>query len=172
MDLNNPTDGQTLVYDEETGKWRNGAGGGGTDAVLSDDLTTAISVGGIDSGVTYEKDTPLETLFRDLLEPTLYPTFTNPSASLTYGANQYYAVGSKVSALTATVGFSRGAITPAYGTSGYRAGVATKYEISTSGADTEHSDSSTASGSFSMPELTRSTKGNIVVTGKVSYAEG
>lgn len=172
VDLSNPTDGQALVYDEETGKWKNGAGGGGTDAVLSDDLTTAISVGGIDSGVTYEKDTPLETLFRDLLEPTLYPTLTNPSASLTYGASTYYAVGATVAQMAATVALNRGSINPAYSTSGYRAGAATKYEISTSGADTEHSDSSTASGAFTMSTLTRSTKGNIVVTGKVSYAAG
>jgi hypothetical protein len=172
VELDEPTNGQTLVFNEETGKWENGEGGGGTSAELSDDLTTAISVGGIDSGVTYEKGTPLESLFRDLLEPTLFPSFTNPSASLSYSVDTYYAVGSTVAAKQATVSLNRGSINPAYGTSGYRSGAATKYEISTSGADTEHSDSSTASGAFSIPTLTRSTKGNIVVTGKVTYAEG
>ena len=147
-------------------------GGGGGDAVLSDDLTTAISVGGISSGVTYEAGTPLEDLWRDLLEPTLYPSFTAPSASITYGANTYYAVGATVSALSATVTLNRGAINPAYGTSGKRAGEATQYAIQTTGADTEYSDTSASSGSFNVPALTRATKGTIKVKGTVSYAQG
>lgn len=149
------------------------AGGGGGDAVLSDDLTTAISVGGIDSGVTYEAGTPLETLLRDLLEPTLFPTLTNPSASITYNSSQYYEVKSSVSAMQATVALNRGSINPQYtAESSYRSGEATGYAIATSGADTEYSDSSESSGVFSVPALTRSTKGNIVVTGTASYAQG
>lgn len=148
-------------------------GGGGGDAVLSDDLTTAISVGGIDSGVTYEAGTPLETLLRDLLEPTLFPTLTNPSASITYNSSQYYEVKSSVSAMQATVALNRGSINPQYtAESSYRSGEATGYAIATSGADTEYSDSSENSGVFSVPALTRSTKGNIVVTGTASYAQG
>lgn len=172
VEIEEPTDGQVLKYDAETEKWVNGTGGGGGSAELSEDLTTAISVGGIDSGVTYEKNTPLETLFRDLLEPTLFPSFTNPSVSLTYSASQYYEVKSSVSALQATVALNRGSINPAYGTSGYRAGAATGFAIATSGADTEYSSSSESSGVFNVPALTRSTKGNIVVTGTASYAQG
>lgn len=148
------------------------SGGGGGSAELEDDLTTAISVGGIASGTTYEAGTPLEDLFRDMLEPTLYPSFTAPSAGLSYGASQYYGVGDTVNAMTATVSLNRGSINPAYGTSGYRSGTATGYSIATNGAATEYSDSSTSSGAFSVPALTRTTKGNIVVTGTVSYAEG
>lgn len=162
-----------ITYDDDTtedaGKLP--GGGGGESAELQDDLTTAISVGGIASGVTYEAGTPLETLWRDLLEPTLYPSFTAPSAAISYGANQYYAVGATVTAMAATVSLNRGSITPAYGTSGKRSGEATGYSISTSGADTEYSNSG-ASGAFNIPALTRSTKGNIVVTGTASYAEG
>ena len=147
-------------------------GGGGGDAVLSDDLVTAISVGGIDSGVTYEAGTPLETLLRDLLEPTLYPSFTAPSASISYSASTYYAVGATVPTMSATVSLNRGAINPAYGTSGKRAGEATNYSIQTTGADTEYSETSASSGSFNVPALTRSTKGTIKVKGTVSYAQG
>lgn len=172
VDLTGATDGNALVYDAETEKWIPGQGGGGADAELSDDLTTAISVGGIASGVTYEAGTPLESLWRDLLEPTLYPTFTAPSASLTYGASTYYAVGATVTAMTATLALNRGSINPAYGTSGKRSGEATNYAVSTSGADTEYSDSSESSGTFNVSALTRSTKGNIVLTGTVSYAQG
>lgn len=145
--------------------------GGGNGAELQDDLTTAISVGGIASGVTYEAGTPLEDLWRDLLEPTLYPTFTAPSATITYSANTYYAVGGTVAAATATVGLSRGSISPAYGTSGKRAGAATGYAVQTTGADTEYSDSGSTS-AFSVPALTRATKGTIVVTGTANYAAG
>lgn len=147
-------------------------GGGGGSAELSDDLTTAISVGGIDSGVTYEAGTPLETIIRDLLEPTLYPSFTNPSASLSYSADTYYAVGATVGSKSGIVSLNRGTINPSYGTSGKRSGVATGYAISTSGADTEFSDTSESSGSFTVPALTRAQKGSIVITGSVSYAQG
>ena len=107
-----------------------------------------------------------------MLEPTLFPTLTNPSASITYNSSQYYEVKSTVNAMQGTVALNRGSINPKYGTSGYRAGVATGYAIATSGADTEYSDSSENSGVFSVPALTRSTKGNIVVTGTASYAQG
>lgn len=162
-----------VTYDDDTTE---DAGvlpsGGGGNAELQDDLTTAISVGGIASGTTYEAGTPLEDLFRDMLEPTLYPSFTAPSAGLSYGASAYYAVGDLVNAMTATVSLNRGSINPAYGTSGYRSGAATGYSIATNGAATEYSDSSTSSGTFSVPALTRTTKGNIVVTATASYAEG
>jgi hypothetical protein len=74
--------------------------------------------------------------------------------------------------MAATVALNRGSISPAYGTSGKRSGEATGFAIATSGADTEYSDSDASSGSFTVPALTRSTKGNIVVTGTASYAEG
>lgn len=171
VELEDVADGDVLKYDATKKKFINGEGGGGGSAVLTDDLTSAITVGGISAGTQYEKDTPLEDVLRDMLEPTLYPTLTNPSASLSYNSSSYYAVGSSVSATTANVTLNRGSINPAYGTSGYRSGVATGYTVSTSGADTEFSQSNTT-GSFSVPALTRSTKGSIVISGQASYAQG
>ena len=107
-----------------------------------------------------------------MLEPTLYPTYTAPSASLSYGANQYYAVGANVSALTATLSYDAGAITLNGTKQNDRGGAATNYAIATTGATTEYSDSSGSSGSFNVPALTRATKGTIVLTGTVSFAEG
>lgn len=144
-------------------------GGSGS---LTKAITAAIDVGGISAGSTYSVGTDVEDILSDLLEPTLYPTFTAPSAGLTYSASQYYAVGGTVNALAANVTLNRGTITPAYGTSGYRSGATTGYSIATVGADTEFSDSSENSGSFSVPALTRATKGTIVVTGTVNYAAG
>jgi hypothetical protein len=164
------SDGEaTPTYSWEQKNVQPGSSGGGS---TTKSITAAIEVGGISAGTNYPIDTPIENIISDLLEPTLYPTLTNPSASITYSASTYYAVGSNVAALTATLALNRGSINPSYGTSGYRSGAATNYAIATSGADTEYSDSSENSGTFSVPTLTRATKGNIVVTGTVSYAAG
>lgn len=145
----------------------NGSSGG-----LGKNITAAIDVGGIDAGDTFAQGISYDDMWDALLNPTLYPTFTNPSVNLSYSADAYYEVKSTISAKTAIASLNRGSITPAYGTSGYRSGEASNYAIATSGADTEYSDSSASSGTFSVPALTRSTKGNIVLTATVSYAAG
>ena len=103
--------------------------GGGDGAKLSADLTAAITVGGIDQGTTYEKGTKLENLFKDLLAPTLYPTLTAPSATLSASpSTKLFEVGA-TQAVTFSVTFNRGSISPAYGTSGYRSGAAESYTL-------------------------------------------
>ena len=103
-------------------------GGGGGSSVLEDDLTTSVAVGGIKSGTNYEAGTPLETLFRDMLNPVAYPTLTNPSASLSATGAKLLETGATLDT-TFTIAFNRGSINPAYGTSGYRSGVATSYTL-------------------------------------------
>lgn len=147
-------------------------GGGSGSGSLGRAITAAIDVGGIDTGDTFAQGTSYDDMWDALLNPTLYPSFTAPSASLSYSADTYYEVKSTISAKTASESLNRGSISPAYGTSGYRSGAATGYAIATSGADTEYSDSSASSGTFSIPALTRSSKGNIVLTATVSYAAG
>ena len=116
-----------ITYDdgttEDAGKITVSGGGGGS---LEDDLTTSVAVGGISSGTTYEEGTPLETLFRDMLNPTAYPTLTNPSATLSATGAKLLETGGSLST-TFTIAFNRGSINPAYGTSGYRSGVASSY---------------------------------------------
>ena len=146
--------------------------GGSGSGSLQKAITAAIDVGGIDAGDEFAVGTSYDDMWDALLNPTLYPTFVDPSASLSYSADTYYEVKSTIPAKTASESLNRGSISPAYGTSGYRSGAATNYAIATSGADTEYSDSSTSSGTFSVPALTRSTKGNIVLTATVSYAAG
>ena len=161
-------DPATYSWEQKNVQPGGGSGGGSTTRAI----TAAIDVGGIDAGTSYPVNTPLEDIISNLLEPTLYPTLTAPSATLTYGAGQYYAVGATVTAMSATVALNRGSINPAYSTSGFRSGTATGFAIATTGADTEYTDSSESSGSFSVPALTRATKGTIVVTGTASYAAG
>lgn len=108
-----------------SGAWKEASGGS---AELSDDLTAAVTVGGITAGDQYTQGTSLETVIRDMLEPTLYPTFTAPSASMTATGAKLLEIGATL-ATTMTVTFNRGSINPAYGTDGYRAGAATGYHM-------------------------------------------
>jgi hypothetical protein len=93
---------------------------------LEADLVTSVTVGGITSGTTLEAGTTFEQIFRDMMNPTAYPTLTNPSASLSATGAKLLEVGATLNT-TFTITFSRGSINPAYGTSGYRSGVATGY---------------------------------------------
>ena len=139
---------------------------------LRTSITASINVGGIEAGNTFSAGTSYDDMFNALLNPALYPTLTDPSTSLSYSVDTYHEVGSTIAATTATVTFNRGSINPDYGTSGYRSGDATNYALATSGADTEYSSSSASSGTFNVSALTRTTKGNIVLTATVSYAAG
>jgi len=157
--------------DETLGKWRELQTGGSGSGSLQKAITAAIEVGGIEVGDNFAVGTSYDDMWDALLNPTLFPTFTAPSASLSYSADTYYEVGTSVAATPGMVALNRGSISPAYGTSGYRSGEATGYALASSGADTEYSDSNTT-GLFSVSALTRSTKGNIVLTATASYAAG
>ena len=96
--------------------------------ILVQDLLTSVQIGGVDSGITYDKGTLLEQIFRDMLSPLLYPTLTNPSLVLQPGGTTLLEKGaSRMETITAV--FNRGSITPAYGTSGYRSGEVQSYRL-------------------------------------------
>lgn len=141
----------------------NGGGGGSSDdsgnAVLSSELVSTKEVGGIASGRTFAEGTTLETVIRSMLSPVLYPTLTNPSATLTTSAARLMEVGTTAN-VTLTASFNRGAITPKYSTSGQRAGAATGYILN--GGEEQHSHT------FSV-EVSETNKSFTVV---VNYAEG
>lgn len=144
------------------------AGGGGGSAELTSDMTTAIKVGGIESGTQYAEGTSLETILRDMLEPTLYPTLTAPSATLAATGAKLLEKGATL-ATTFTATFSRGSINPAYGTSGYRSGAATDYSLNGGTAQagntwsvtvSESTTSYQASVSYAAGEQPKDSKGN------------
>ena len=128
-------------------------------AALSDTLNVTKATGGIKSGVTYQADTPLETIFRDMLNPTENPTLTNPSATLSVNGSTLLETGSSV-AKTFTVDFNRGSISPAYGTSGKRSGEATGYSLNGSESQSIKTFNETVTAS------------NNTFKAIVSYAEG
>ena len=87
---------------------------------------TAYAVGGIPVGTNLEGKTIAEILTM-MLYGTLNPTLTEPSFSATIDDTNIV-LGENVT-ITGTVTFNRGSISPAYGTSGYRAGAPTSYTI-------------------------------------------
>lgn len=103
-------------------------GGGGGSADLTSDLTASVTVGGVASGTTFEEGTPLENVVRNILSPTLYPSFTAPSASMSASGAKLIEKGGSL-AVVFTITFNRGTINPAYGTSGYRSGAAQSYTL-------------------------------------------
>lgn len=145
---------------------------GAGDSTAKYDYTTNVEVGGVPVGTEVKKEDLLADIVKQMLVKTYYPTYTAPSATLTYSANTYVEVGSTLAAATGVVAYNAGAITLQGTKQNDRGGAATKYYLSTTGADVEYSSDSTVSGTFSVSALTRATKGTIVITGKVDYAQG
>lgn len=148
-----------------------GGGGGGCDCVTTRPITSAIKVGGIDADTTFPAGTKLEDMWGALLEPTLYPTYVAPSASLSYASDSYYEVGSTIPAKNAVITYNPGAIVLNGVVQNTRGGAVTGYAIDTTGADTDYNDSGDIA-TFNVPALTRSTKGQIKIFGTASYDEG
>lgn len=90
--------------------------------------STTVEVGGIPSGTSITEDDLLADIVKNMLCKVYYPTFTAPSATLTATGAKLLEVGDTLST-TFTITFNRGAINPAYGTSGYRSGAATDYTL-------------------------------------------
>lgn len=145
-----------------------GGGGGGGSADLEQALTVTETVGGVTSGKTYSIGTKLETIFRDMLDPVKYPTFVAPSATLAATGAKLLETGATL-ATTMTITLNRGSITPAYGTSGYRAGEATGYTLAGGESQAENTfpvtvtsakTSYQGSASYAAGEQPKDSKGN------------
>lgn len=126
---------------------------------LEDSITASVTVGGITSGTTLAAGTTFEKIFKDMLNPTAYPTLTNPSASLSGTGSKLLEVGATQS-VTLTATLNRGSINPAYGTSGYRSGAATGYSLNGGTSQQGNTFTETVSGS------------NATFYADISYAAG
>lgn len=160
--------------------------GGSGSGSLEQPITAAIDVGGISSGTSYQAGTDYDTLWDNLLNPTLYPTLTAPSASISGSGTKLLEIGATQES-TITVTFNRGSISPAYGTSGYRSGEATGYSLNGGIGQagntfietvTGVNNSFTATVAYGAGEQPKDSKGNnyqsplvagSVTTGTVSY---
>ena len=106
-----------------------------------------ITVGGIVLGETFTNQTN-EEMWNRLIYPTLFPTLVAPSHGFALTESSIREIGETLD-LHFTSTFSRGTISPAYGTSGYRSGLPNAYHytgtgISASVASTSLSDSETS----------------------------
>lgn len=117
-----------------------GSGGG----VTENKITTTVDVGGIAEGIIYPAGTSLEQILTDLISPLKIPTLVNPSAILTPSGDVLLESGSTYEQ-TITCVFSRGSITPAYGTDGYRSGEAQTYSLNGGTAQAENTFDETIS---------------------------
>lgn len=160
-----------------------GGSGGGS---LEQAIIAAVDVGGISSGTSYQEGTSYDTLWDNLLNPTLYPTLTDPSATISGSGTKLLEVGATQES-TITVTFNRGSISPAYGTSGYRSGEATGYSLNGGTGQAGNTFTETVTGSnntftatvaYGAGEQPKDSKGNdyqsplsagSVTTGTVSY---
>lgn len=115
-----------------------GSGGGGSTIETSIEVTEA--VGGIPAGTTYAAGEEMEQILRDMLNPLKYPTLTNPSASLAFASGESNLVEEGTADIRKNIvcTFNRGSISPAYETSGYRAGAAESFTDSVTGAAQEN----------------------------------
>ena len=153
-----PTGGTTgqILTKQSNGKsgWADPSGGTITKAI-----TAAVEVGGINEGTVISAGTDIEEILSNILEPTLYPTFVAPSATISATGAKLLETGATAS-VTFTITFNRGSITPAYTTSGYRAGAAESYALN--GGETQSANTFTETVSSI----------NKTFTGTVNYAAG
>jgi hypothetical protein len=138
---------------------------------------TPLTVGGIPAGSTFA-DTTFPDFVDLLLYPELFPTLTAPSSTFTSNPEGLREIGEVLATVAFSSAFSRGSISPAYGTSGYRSGLPNTYvytgtdltdEVSVSLTDTQSiSDYTVISGaqswtgkvSFDIGEQPKSSKDN------------
>ena len=128
-------DGQILVADSSTAtglKWGTASGGTSSAETFTNTGATPNTVGGIAAGTTFSAKTNAQ-MWNLLLYPELFPTLTAPSNTFTLTQSGFQIIGSTVATLNFSAGFSRGSISPAYGTSGYRSGLPTIYNYTGTG---------------------------------------
>lgn len=135
------------------------------EGTLASELKASKTVGGVTSGKTYAIGTPLEDIFRDILNPIEIPSFTEPSAKIMSEVSRLVKDIGLPFPATLTISFDRGKITPAYGTSGYRSGEAGEY-ILIEGNGRERTSYSNTFNNIIV------SKTNNVFTGIVRYSAG
>ena len=107
---------------------KNGGGGGtGSDDICEVQEPTKYQIGGIAAGTVLYGKKWSEILIEAFFGSAAVPTLTPPSFSVVLDSTTA-TIGSTAT-ITGTATFNRGSINPAYGTSGYRAGEPTSYEV-------------------------------------------
>ena len=108
-----------------------GTGGGGT---YDRSTPAAITLGGINAGTQLTGKTSFQ-LFEELLVPALNPALVAPDNTfgISSPSGSQFEMGQILSPINFSVSFSRGSITPPYGTSGFRSGAFVRYNFTGTG---------------------------------------
>lgn len=148
-----------------------GEGGGGGGA-FSSDFTVTNSIGRYRENDVIEKDTPIENVIRGMLTKVYYPTTVRPSFSIGYTTfTSFVKLGSSLPAGRLTSNFDKGSIMLNGVKQNDAVGEVTEYWVYSTGADTEIDEKNTT-GTFDLPAITRSTRGKVYLSGRVSFTEG
>lgn len=92
---------------------------------------STVTVGGIPAGSTFDAVT-MQQMWTQLLYQELFPTLTAPSSGFTLTQAGLQEIGATLT-LNFSATFSRGSISPAYGTSGFRAGPSNTFNYTGTG---------------------------------------
>ena len=111
------------------------SGGGGVAETYTNASPSVITVGGISSGTTFLNQT-MTNMFDMMLYPELFPTLTGPSNTFSLPLGGLHEIGEVIPTLTFNSTFSRGSISPAYGTNGFRSGLPSSYIFTGTGITT------------------------------------
>jgi hypothetical protein len=100
------------------------------------------TIGGVLEGETFVNQT-VSQVFDRLFYPELFPALVAPSSTFALTESGYHEIGEVVATLHFSATFSRGTITPAYGTSGLRSGLPNTYKYTGTGLSNQTSTSLT-----------------------------
>lgn len=103
--------------------------------------STPQTVGGIPAGSTFS-DKTMTQMWDSLLYPDLNPTLTAPSTGFSSASSGLREIGELLATMAFSASFSRGAISPAYGTSGYRSGLPNTYNYTGTGLPATYASTS------------------------------
>lgn len=130
---------------------------------LTESGTTQYTVGGISKGASLEGKT-LEEILLLMLFGVITPALTNPTITVT--SAPVIGVANRELEISGNIKFDRGVISPANGTSGFRAGLPSYYII---GDETKVTQATDVNFTYLIPSLQ---KGNNTVVIIVHYDEG
>ena len=104
----------------------NPAGTNGVSDTYTNPSPSVVTVGGITAGTTFSNQT-LTDVMDLMLYPELFPSIVAPSNAFSLTQAGLHEIGEVIGTLNFTASFNRGSISPAYGTSGFRAGLPNTY---------------------------------------------
>ena len=135
-------------------------------------LDVSVTVGGYNQGDTIAKDTSLEAIIKKILSKIYVPTYNAPSLSLACSLPTLAEVGTTVTQKQAKLTYNAGSIVCDGKTQGPRGGNGGAWTLALDGADDSWNSNESEDGTFTVPAFTKSSKGEVSLSGTCMYGEG